>query len=62
MRALIDAEPDLTVCAEAASLEDGLDETRPDLVIADLSLGPDDPDCGLPGASGMGGHYAAGEE
>ena len=45
MRALIDPEPDLTVCADAASLEDGLgaiDETRPDLVIADLSLGPGD--------------------
>jgi CheY-like chemotaxis protein len=45
LRALIDAEPDLTVCAEAASPEDGLGaiaETRPDLVIADLSLGPGD--------------------
>jgi DNA-binding NarL/FixJ family response regulator len=45
LRALIDAEPDLTVCAEAAGREDGLgaiDETRPDLVIADLSLGPGD--------------------
>jgi DNA-binding NtrC family response regulator len=45
LRALIDPEPDLTVCAHAASLEDRLgaiDETRPDLVIADFSLGPDD--------------------
>jgi DNA-binding NarL/FixJ family response regulator len=43
LRALIDAEPDLTVCAEAANPSDGLsaiEETRPDLVIADLSLGP----------------------
>lgn len=45
LRELIDAEPDLTVCAEAANPREGLgaiEETRPDLVIADLSLGPGD--------------------
>jgi DNA-binding NarL/FixJ family response regulator len=45
LRALIDAEPDLVVCAEAANPRDGLgaiEETRPDLVIAELSLGPGD--------------------
>jgi DNA-binding NarL/FixJ family response regulator len=45
LRALIDAEPDLTVCAEAANPRDGLSaiaESRPDLVVADLSLGPGD--------------------
>jgi DNA-binding NarL/FixJ family response regulator len=43
LKALIDAEPDLAVCAEAANPRDGLgaiEETRPDLVVADLSLGP----------------------
>ncbi len=43
LKALIDAEPDLTVCAEAANPRDGLSaiaESRPELVIADLSLGP----------------------
>jgi DNA-binding NarL/FixJ family response regulator len=41
LAALINAEPDLTVCAEAASRGDGLVAiavTRPDLVITDLSL------------------------
>lgn len=45
MTALIDAEPDLFVCAEAATLPDGLVAiaiTRPDLVITDLSLGLSD--------------------
>jgi CheY-like chemotaxis protein len=45
VKALIDAEPDLIVCAEAANPRDGLGaiaESRPDLVIADLSLGPSD--------------------
>lgn len=43
--ALIDSEPDLTVCAAAATLSAGLEavsSARPDLVIADLSLGIDD--------------------
>jgi DNA-binding NarL/FixJ family response regulator len=43
LKALIDPEPDLTVCGEAAGPQDGLgaiEESRPDLVIADLSLGP----------------------
>jgi DNA-binding NarL/FixJ family response regulator len=43
--ALIDNEPDLTVCAEAATQRAGLeaiDASRPDLVIVDLSLGDDD--------------------
>ena len=43
--ALIDNEPDLTVCAAAATLSAGLAavaSSRPDLVIADLSLGIDD--------------------
>jgi len=43
LKALIDAEPDLAVCAEAANPGDGLGaiaESRPDLVIAGLSLGP----------------------
>ncbi|MBR0695881.1 response regulator transcription factor [Bradyrhizobium lablabi] len=41
LAALISAEPDLIVCAEAATLQDGLVAiavTQPDLVIADLSL------------------------
>jgi DNA-binding NarL/FixJ family response regulator len=41
LKALIDAESDLIVCAEAANPEDGLDAiagTRPDLVIAGLSF------------------------
>jgi DNA-binding NarL/FixJ family response regulator len=45
LRELIDAEPDLTVCAEAANPRDGLgaiEETQPDLVIADLSPSPGD--------------------
>ena len=42
LRALIDNESDLRVCAEAATHQEGLAAivpTRPDLVIADLSLG-----------------------
>ncbi len=42
LRALIDSEPDLRVCAEAATHKEGLVAivlSRPDLVIADLSLG-----------------------
>ena len=45
LTALIDNEPDLTVCASAATLGAGLeaiDSAQPDLVIADLSLGIDD--------------------
>ncbi len=45
LRTLIDAEPDLVVCAEAATRENALRviaAARPDLVIADLSLGLDD--------------------
>lgn len=41
LAALINAEPDLVVCAEAATLEDGLvaiAAARPDLVITDLSF------------------------
>jgi len=41
LTALIDNEPDLTVCAEAATQRAGLDaisSSRPDMVIADLSL------------------------
>jgi DNA-binding NarL/FixJ family response regulator len=41
LKALINAEPDLTVCAEAASSQDGLEaigDAQPDLVIVDLSL------------------------
>ena len=41
LTALINAEPDLVVCAEAASRADGLVAiavARPDLVITDLSL------------------------
>jgi DNA-binding NarL/FixJ family response regulator len=41
MTALINAEPDLIVCAEAANPRDGLDaigDAQPDLVIVDLSL------------------------
>ena len=44
LTALINAEPDL-VCAEAANARDGLAAiaaARPDLVIADLSLGDGD--------------------
>lgn len=43
--ALIDSEPDLTVCASVAGHREGLEaiaSTRPDLVIADLSLGEGD--------------------
>lgn len=42
---LIETEPDLMVCAEAATHQAGLDaiaSSKPDLVIADLSLGPGD--------------------
>jgi DNA-binding NarL/FixJ family response regulator len=45
LKTLIDAEPDLIVCAEAANPGDVLDaiaQSRPDLVIADLSVGPGD--------------------
>lgn len=45
LTALIDNEPDLTVCASAATHVAGLEaveSSRPDLVIADLSLGIDD--------------------
>jgi DNA-binding NarL/FixJ family response regulator len=41
LTALINAEPDLIVCAEATTLQDGLvaiAAARPDLVITDLSL------------------------
>jgi DNA-binding NarL/FixJ family response regulator len=40
LKALIDAEPDLIVCGEAATPEDGLRAiaARPDLVVVDLSL------------------------
>jgi DNA-binding NarL/FixJ family response regulator len=45
LTALIDAEPDLIVCAKAATREDGLRAiaaTRPDLAVVDLSLGDGD--------------------
>ena len=45
LTALIDNEPDLTVCASAANHRAGLEaiaSSQPDLVIADLSLGIDD--------------------
>jgi DNA-binding NarL/FixJ family response regulator len=45
LTALINAEPDLVVCAEAANSRDGLAaiaDAQPDLVIADLSLGDSD--------------------
>ena len=45
LTALIDAEPDLVVCAEAASRREGIAAIaamRPDLVIADLLLGDGD--------------------
>ena len=45
LRALIDGEPDLRVCAEAATHHEGLAAivaSRPHLVIADLSLGDSD--------------------
>jgi DNA-binding NarL/FixJ family response regulator len=45
LTALIEHEPDLTVCAEAATLREGIEaieSSDPDLVIADLSLGIDD--------------------
>jgi DNA-binding NarL/FixJ family response regulator len=45
LKALIDSEPDMIVCAEAANSQDGLEAiaaARPDLVIADLSLGHGD--------------------
>ena len=40
-KAVIDAEPDLIVCGEAATREDGLRAiaaVRPDLVVVELSL------------------------
>jgi DNA-binding NarL/FixJ family response regulator len=43
LRALIDGEPDLVVCAEAATAGEALDAiaaARPDLVIADFSFEP----------------------
>jgi DNA-binding NarL/FixJ family response regulator len=45
LRALINGEPDLIVCAEAATQRDALAAiaaARPDLTIVDLSLGHDD--------------------
>src|SRR5271166_5354735 len=45
LKALINAEPDLIVCAEAGNAQDGLDAIAaagPDLVIVDLSLGDSD--------------------
>ncbi len=45
LRALINAEPDLIVCAEAATQQDGLGAiatARPDLAVVDLSLGHGD--------------------
>jgi DNA-binding NarL/FixJ family response regulator len=45
LTALIDNEPDLTVCAAVATQREGLAaiaSSRPDLVIVDLSLGEDD--------------------
>jgi DNA-binding NarL/FixJ family response regulator len=45
LKALINAEPDLVVCAEAAPQRDGLvavAAARPDLVISDLSLSDGD--------------------
>jgi DNA-binding NarL/FixJ family response regulator len=45
LKALIDAESDLIVCAEAANARDGLQaigDARPDLVIAGLSFRDDD--------------------
>jgi DNA-binding NarL/FixJ family response regulator len=45
LRALINAEPDLIVCAEAATKRDALvaiAATRPDLTVVDLSLGDAD--------------------
>ena len=41
MKQLIDREPDLTVCGDAAGVEEalqGIPESKPDLVIVDLSL------------------------
>ena len=45
MRALIDVEPDLIVCGEAATLQEGIvavAAAQPDLVVVDLSLGDND--------------------
>lgn len=45
LSALINSEPDLTVCAEAATYQAGLKaiaSSQPDLVIADLSLSDGD--------------------
>ena len=45
LKALIDAEPDLMVCAEAATQQDGvraISTARPDLAVVDLSLGHGD--------------------
>jgi len=45
LTALINAEPGLIVCGEAATVQDGIvavEAAKPDLVVVDLSLGPDD--------------------
>jgi DNA-binding NarL/FixJ family response regulator len=45
LKALIDAEPDLMVSAEAANVREGLEAVaaeRPELVVVDLSLGDSD--------------------
>ena len=45
LAALIDSEPNLSVCGEATTCSEGLAaiaESRPDLVIVDLTLGEDD--------------------
>jgi len=45
LTALINAEPGLIVCGEAATVQDGIAAVaaaRPDLVVVDLSLGDDD--------------------
>src|SRR5271166_4488323 len=58
LKALIDAEPDLIVCAEAATAEDALRAIAaawPDLVIADLSFRDGD---GLELVREIRSHYA----
>ena len=42
LKALIDAEPDLVVCAEAAARDEALAAERPDLAAVDPSLGRGD--------------------
>ena len=45
LASLIESEPDLTVCGQAATSEAALEairKSRPSLVIADLALGEDD--------------------